>query len=478
VVFVLTASANTAGYRYGVSDQAFYIPSVLRAATPAAFPHDAALIDAQGRLMVLDRLIAALLRWTGAPLDWIFFAGYLLSLILIWIAIVLIGRRVYTSAWATAALAAAVTLRHHIPRTSTNTLEGYFHPRMLAFGLGLLAIAAVLHRRSWAAVLFVAFAAIVHVTTAVWFAVLVGVALAVLDPLMRRLGSLAALAVTAVGAWALTNGPLRASMVRMDDEWLQTLSSRSELFPLEWPVWAWIANLGLLALLIVAYRRRKALHQASNEDAALVWGAAALVALFLATLPAVAARNAFAVQLQISRVFWMIDVLAVIYVIAVLPVAQRIIAVVLIAVAAARGIYIAGVEHPERGLFAIHLEGSPWNDAMRWLGQQPNGINVLADPGHAWKYGTSVRVSAGRDVFLEEVKDVSIGIYSREVAMRVLERIRVLGDFGTMTAERARELAGRYALDYAVSERPLDLPIAYRNARFTVYRLRADGNLR
>jgi hypothetical protein len=228
----------------------------------------------------------------------------------------------------------------------------------------------------------------------------------------------------------------------------------------------------------VAYRRRRALHQATDEDAALVWGAAALVTLFLVALPAVAARNAFAVQLQISRVFWLVDLIAVIYTIAAFPSARRVLAVLLVAASVGRGLYIIGVEHPERGLFAIHLEPSPWNDTMRWLAQQPIDVNVLTDPGHAWKYGTSVRVSAGRDVFLEEVKDLSIGLYSRDVAMRSLERIRALGDFAALTPEHAHDLADRYDLDYLVAEQPFALPIAYRNGRFTVYRLRTDGNLR
>ena len=37
VLFVLLATANGAGYRYGVSDQAFYIPVVARALDPARF---------------------------------------------------------------------------------------------------------------------------------------------------------------------------------------------------------------------------------------------------------------------------------------------------------------------------------------------------------------------------------------------------------------------------------------------------------
>jgi len=44
------------------------------------------------------------------------------------------------------AILAALTLRHRIPRTSANSLEPYFHPRMLAFGLGLLAVASLLRR--------------------------------------------------------------------------------------------------------------------------------------------------------------------------------------------------------------------------------------------------------------------------------------------------------------------------------------------
>jgi hypothetical protein len=102
---------------------------------------------------------------------------------------------------------------------------------------------------------------------------------------------------------------------------------------------------------------------------------------------------------------------------------------------------------------------------------QPVGTHVLADPGHAWKYGTSARVSAERDVFLEEVKDSAIAIYSRDVALRYNERMRAVGDFDQITAQRVRDLAARYDLDFLVSETGLPLPLAYHNERFRVYRL-------
>ncbi len=478
VVFIVLATANGAGYRYGVSDQAFYIPVVVRSIDPALFPRDASLIDAQGHLMVADEVLAGLSRGTGLSLDTLFLTAYIASLGLIWAGLVLVGGRVYSSPWAIAALGAAFAMRHRIPRTSANSLEPYFHPRMLAFGLGALAVAAVLRRRAWLAVALVATGAVIHVTTALWFAVLIGVALAVLDARLRRLavagGVVAAITLVA----AVTLGPLRGTLVTMDDTWLQAVASKDSLFATDWPLWAWAANLGLLAVLWWAHRTRARRGEATAEDTALVWGATALVTLFLVTLPLVAAGLSLAVQFQISRVFWLVDFLALVYVIGAVsgPRASitraAVVALALLVLSAGRGTYVMQVERPERGLFEVHLPDSPWEDAMRWMARQPPDVHVLADPGHAWKYGTSVRVSAERDVLLEEVKDSALAIYSRDVAVRFVERAPLLEDFPSLTAERARDLADRFDLDYLVTESDLTLPAAYRNTQFTIYSLK------
>ena len=151
------------------------------------------------------------------------------------------------------------------------------------------------------------------------------------------------------------------------------------------------------------------------------------------------------------------------------------IALFLLAASAARGGYVMLQEHPERQLFEVSLPDSPWLDAMRWLGRQPIDVHVLADPGHAYKYGASVRVAAGRDVLLEDDKDSAVAMYSRQMAERVVDRRRALGDFSTLTAERARDLARRYNLTYLVTESTLPLPEAYRNARFRIYALQPAG---
>ncbi len=474
VLFVLLATANGAGYRYGVSDQAFYIPAVTRILNPAAFARDAPLIDAQGTLILTDEVLAAAARATGLSLEILFFVAYLLALALIWTAIVLIGRTTYTSPWLIAALGAVVTLRHQIPRTSVNSLEPYFHPRMLAFGVGALAVAALLRRRFGISALLVGAAALLHITTALWFAVLIGVAMMVLDVRWRRAGLwIGGAAVAGVMIAAL--GPARASFAPMDEEWLRAVAAKESLFASQWPMWTWIANLGLLALLAVTHYRRVRGGRARAEDEALLWGAAALVALFLVTLPAVVLGLALPVQFQISRIFWLVDFLLAIYLIALVrrDRAAMALAILLVAVSATRGIYIMTVERPERALFALRLDASPWHDVMAWLRTQPLDTHVLADPGHAWRYGTSVRVSAARDVFLEDVKDSAIAIYSREVAARYLERTAAIGDFSQLDAHAARRLAAHYDLDYLVTEADLDLPVAYRNEQFRVYTLAA-----
>lgn len=476
--FLVVATANGAGYRYGVSDQAFYIPVVVRALDPGAYPRDGALIDAQGQLMLSDEAIAGVVRATGWDLDWVFLATYLLSMLLIWGGLSLIGARVYRHAWTSTALVAAFTLRHRITRTSANSLEPYFHPRMLAFGLGLLAVAAILRRRTILAVALVGGAAAVHVTTGLWFAVLGGVAIVVLDRRWRTaLLPLAALGL-AIGAWALATGLLRGRLETMDAVWLQAVASKDSLFASQWPASAWFANLGLIAVLWLSHRYRKRAGRATKEDAALVWGTTALAALFLITLPTVTAGTALFVQLQIPRIFWLVDVMATIYAVGAVAEASTgtarrpfVLAMVLAAVAIGRGTYIMLVEQPDRALFAVHLPNDAWQDANAWLSRQGRNAHILADPGHGWKFGTSVRVAGELDVLLEEVKDSAVAIYSREVATRVVERTAAIGDFPTLTAERAHRLALRYDLDYLVTVADMPLPEAYANGQFRVYSL-------
>ena len=60
--FVVLAVLNSGGYRYGASDQAFYLPVILAKLDPGLYVRDAAVIAAQARLTIYDEVIAAIVQ--------------------------------------------------------------------------------------------------------------------------------------------------------------------------------------------------------------------------------------------------------------------------------------------------------------------------------------------------------------------------------------------------------------------------------
>jgi hypothetical protein len=432
LVFGALATMNAAGYRYGVADQAFYEPAVLRHLDPSLDPQDGWMIGSQAKLLIFDELFAAAHRATGVPLPWMFFGGYVATMAALYAALVAFGRSIYASGWTVAALVFAATLRHRITKTGANTLEGHFHPRMLAFAIGVFALAAVMRRRTAIAVGLIAIAGVLHPTTAIFFAAWVGVALVVNEPALRRPLAIAAGAAVVAGAIVLATGIIPLSFARMDERWMAAFAEKDYIFPTAWDLEAWALHLIYPVIIVFASRARRRAGVAHPNEAGIVAGCLALIGIFLVTLPFVAMRSALVVQLQISRVFWMADLLAVAYVIWAIAEGRRgaaaahpgpiwraqALAVVLALVAAGRGWYVLAVEHPGRPLVELDLPADDWTDASRWLRTHtPKDAQVLAAPGHAFKYGTTVRVSAERDVFLDDVKDAAIAFYDRKIAL-------------------------------------------------------------
>jgi hypothetical protein len=477
VLFVVLAVSNSAGYRYGASDQAFYLPAAARAADPALFPRDAPLLDAQARLTLADDVVGGAARVLKANLSTVALVGYIAGLLLLYVAALAFGHALTGSRWTAVALAAALTLRHGISRAGVNTLEGYFHPRLIVFAGGILALAWFLRGRTWPAVLLLLVIAPVHPTTGLWFVIWLGIAIAVAERRARPAVATIASLTIVLGLWALTTGPLSGRLVRMDAVWLTALEGKDYLFPNLWPAYAWIANSAYPALVGLAVYGRWRTGRLTPAERGLAAGAFGLLLVFVASLPFNAARLALVVQLQIPRIFWMLDFLATALVIAWLTERARarapLVAAALVAIAAARGAYIMTVEFPDRPLVQVRLKPDEWRDAMAWAATTPAGSHWLAHPGHAHLYGSSVRLAAARDVFYEGVKDPAIAIYARPIAERVVERSQALPDFDRLDAASAQALASRYALDYWITEaRGFALPVAYSNSRFVVYRLR------
>lgn len=476
-LFVALAAANSGGYRFGVSDQAYYVPAIEHQLDDELFPRDGSLLDAQSHLMTSDELVAGVVQTTDASLPAVAAGFYLLSLLVCLGAAVAFTRGLHFSWWAVAAFGILLTLRHRITKTGANSLEGYMHPRQLAFGLGVAALACVVRQRLLPATACVALAGLLHPTTALWFGLVVAVAAFVQRPAWRSRLAVAAALAAALSIWALTYGPMAARMVTMDADWLHVLAEKDYLFPTDWPLDAWLINLAYPVVIWFSWRARQTRGLAVAGESAVVWGCMMLTALFLVSVPLTAMDLALAVQLQITRVFWVMDFVALAFIAWWLTrhgrVAMAVVAVLVLA-SAGRGYYLLEVLQPERQLARVELPATSWIDAMTWLKAQPADWHVLADPGHAWKYGVSVRLAASKDTVLESVKDSAISLYDRDIATRVALRTRDLVDFDRLTVTRARALDATYDLDVLVVERDhlLDLPVLYRNDQFVIYDLR------
>jgi hypothetical protein len=126
-----------------------------------------------------------------------------------------------------------------------------------------------------------------------------------------------------------------------------------------------------------------------------------------------------------------------------------------------------------RPLAQVNLPPTDWADAMQWLRARPEPWHVLADPAHGWIYGSSVRVAAYKDTWLELSKDSAMALYDRRAAMRAAERRAEIPE-PWVTEAAVQALAVKYTLDVFVidSTFAFDRPVLYRNKGFVIYDLR------
>ena len=246
----VVATANSGGYRYGVSDQAFYVPAIAQgASTRRCFRATRRCSTPQMRCLARRRSAGGACRASPAstcPRS----SSRSTSLTLV--GAVRGGGGCFARAarrsrgGPSRRFLLLLTLRHRIAKTGANSLEGYMHPRMLAFALGVRGAAprrcaraagparrgrssprrsCIRRPRSGSAW-----------SSGVgdrgrrdrrWRRALVGA------------GGVAAV-VAVLGAARPVRSPAGCTM--MDADWLAVLAEKDYLFPAEWPAYAWVAQ--------------------------------------------------------------------------------------------------------------------------------------------------------------------------------------------------------------------------------------------
>jgi len=158
----------------------------------------------------------------------------------------------------------------------------------------------------------------------------------------------------------------------MDDGWLSVLVSKTYLFPTRWPFSGWLpaALTPLTAAVLFEVRRRRGLP--TDAERGVAAGAAVLFAVFLASIPFTAAHLAVAVQLQVPRTLWMVDLLAVVYIVwyfaegaswsqgSRLALAARNTCIVFLALSLGRGAWVMLVQHRDRPVVQVGLPDNDW----------------------------------------------------------------------------------------------------------------------
>ena len=289
------------------------MPAIARALDPSLFPRDTRAARRADAPVARRRSARRRRRARpGVDLPPLFLGVYLLTLV------VLVRRGCRASrarsaprGWPSAAfLAAAHAAPSH--REDRRELARRLHPpadarvraRPAGARLRACADAPVCRRVSWRS------SRPCHApTTALWFARRAGSRRWSRPPGVAIVALLAASARRSLGAAGRRRAARAAVSSLMDAEWLSVLADKDYLFSAEWPLYAWADQPRLSG------RHRGRSTGAASRRGSTAPGEAALVAALLALVARVSGLRAaldwravaLAVQLQITRVFWLLD---------------------------------------------------------------------------------------------------------------------------------------------------------------------------
>lgn len=175
------------GYHPYAEDAEIYLPGVLKILNPSLFPANAEFFGEHAGHTLYPNVIAFSVRALHLPLPWVALLWQLVSIFLLLAASWRLAAAFFESEskederarWAATALMAAL-LTLPIAGTALYILDQFLNPRNLAAFAALFAVAEVLHKKYGRAVLWLAFAVMVHPFMAA-FAIMFCVWLTLLD---------------------------------------------------------------------------------------------------------------------------------------------------------------------------------------------------------------------------------------------------------------------------------------------------------
>ncbi len=239
------------GYHPGAEDDIIYVTAVKADLNPALYPYDSDFFKLQVKTTTFDTWMAGFVRGTHMPLAWAELLWQCISVVLIVFACWSIVRQLFPEASARWAGVAMVVAMFTLPvaGTALYLVDQYMHPRNLATGLILIAIARIIARKFWQAVPLLLVAFVLHpLMSAFGVSFCCVLALTLFEPLHARLRSLRERAVAEPVAPVFAVIPFAWIFGPPSQTWLKAMSTRHLYQLYNWTWYEWLGAIGPIVL--------------------------------------------------------------------------------------------------------------------------------------------------------------------------------------------------------------------------------------
>ncbi|MBD3182429.1 hypothetical protein GF312_09070, partial [Candidatus Poribacteria bacterium] len=324
LLLITTLGLFINGYRYGVADQAMYIPMIDRIINPYLFPGDYLFEEASEGYNLWIPAVAFLSRFI--PKEWLFFTGYIITRILLFWSIYHISMNLFESRGAAFVGILFLLVRKPVGGTATSTQEVFFTLRSNAIPIALAFLIPYFRGRFILSAILCGITFVIHPITAVPVVILLVLRL-IYDGFRRnRWLSLKAFGVFVLCVLPLfiqvffiskTNSSDLSFFSKSDLQWMEIIRQRdSYIFISSWNknVFTFLAFYSILFLIITFIQ---SLSQKKDIKISSLWsyliilvcGVLFLIAyIFVQVYPL-----PLVVQLQLARSFFLIINMSMIY---------------------------------------------------------------------------------------------------------------------------------------------------------------------
>jgi hypothetical protein len=453
-LLVLTAIALLIhGYHPYAEDSEIYLPGILKILNPSLFPANAEFFGQHAGHTLYPNLIAVSVRATHLPLPWAAFLWHLISIFLLLAATWRLASALFEDErahWAAVALMAAL-LTLPIAGTALYILDQYLNPRNLAAFAALFAVAEVLHRKYARAMLWLAFAAVMHPLMAS-FAIALCVWLIVLDRYRPPL-----LGFAAALPFGLTLDPPPPA-------YHQVALRQPYFYVQRWQWYEWLGLVGpvILFWMIAGFARHRKMNNLELVSRAVV--PFVLVATLAAIILSIPARFEALARLEPLRCLALTYMLLIVIgggLLGQYVLQTHVWRWLVLFVPLSLGMYFA-----QRQLFpaSAHIEWpwaqprNQWAQAFEWIRENtPVDALFALDPGHMGLPGedeNGFRARAERSMLADLVKDKGACSMFPPLSVQWLEQVEDQKNWKQLGKEDFKGLRRKYGVSWVVLEQP------------------------